>query len=97
MVQSNDITAVCVLAIKGPTGVTLEVNLRNPLHTGEEACKGGIHPGLEFQGRHYQKSKTGIWVTPQKELMSSKSWEKNTKFVTVSGSRTWDGGRVQKV
>ena len=39
MVQSNDITAVCVLAIKGPTGVTLEVNLRNPLHTGEEACK----------------------------------------------------------
>ena len=77
MVQSNDITAVCVLAIKGPTGVTLEVNLRNSLHTGEEACKGGIHPGFEFQGRHYQKSKTGIWVTPQKELMSSKSFKKN--------------------
>ena len=49
-----------MLAIKRPTCVTLEMNLRNPLHTGEEAYKGGIHPGFEFQGRHYQKSKTGV-------------------------------------
>ena len=39
-------------------GVAPEVNLRNSLHTGGKACKRGIHPGFETQGRHCQKSKT---------------------------------------
>ena len=32
-------------------------NLRYPLHTGDEACKTGILPGFETQGRRHQKSK----------------------------------------
>ena len=61
-----------MLAAKRSAGVALEVNLRNPLHPGEKACKQGIHPGFKTQGRRHQKSKTGVWVTPQKGLMSSK-------------------------
>ena len=38
-------------------GCTPEVNLRNPLHTGKNACKRGIHSGFETQGSRYQKSK----------------------------------------
>ena len=49
--------------------VAPEVNLRNPLCTGEEACKWGIHPGFETQGRHHQRSKTGVPVAPRKGLM----------------------------
>ena len=33
-------------------GVAPAVNLRNQLHAGEKACKQGIHPGFEIQGRH---------------------------------------------
>ena len=39
-------------------GVTPEVNLR--ITTGEKACKQGFHPSFETQGRHHQKSKTGV-------------------------------------
>ena len=38
-------------------GVAPEVNLRNPLHAGKKACKWGIQPGFETQGRRHQKSK----------------------------------------
>ena len=31
-----------------------------------------IYPGFESQGRHHQKSKTGVSVVPRKGLMSSK-------------------------
>ena len=34
--------------------------------------KKGIHPSFETQGRHHQKSKTGVWVVTQNRLMSSK-------------------------
>ena len=47
---------------------TPEVNLRNPLHAGEEAHKWLVHPGFETQGRqHHQNSKTGVSVAPQKD------------------------------
>ena len=36
-----------MMAAKRLGGVAAEVNLRNPLHTGEKAHKQGIHPGLE--------------------------------------------------
>ena len=45
-------------------GVAPEVNLRNSLHVGNKAHKQGIHPGFETQGRHHQKSKTGVSVAP---------------------------------
>ena len=31
-----------------------------------------VDPGFETQGRHHQKSKTGLSAAPRKELMSSK-------------------------
>ena len=49
-----------MLAAKMSVGVTPQMNLKNPLHTGDEAHKCGIHPGFDTQGRHHQKSKTGI-------------------------------------
>ena len=33
--------------IKRPAGIIPQVNLRNPLHVGEEAGKSGIHPDFE--------------------------------------------------
>ena len=58
---------------KRSAGVTPEVNLSNPLHADNEACKQGIHPGFEAQGRCQNKSKIGVSVVPQERLMSSKN------------------------
>ena len=69
-----------VLATKRSVGVTPEVNLRNPLYTGDGACKWGIHPGFETQGRCHQKFKTGISVAPQEGLMSSTNEKKTFHF-----------------
>ena len=33
-----------------------------------------IHPGFETQGRYYHKYKAGLWVAPQKGMMSSKTF-----------------------
>ena len=63
-----------LLAVKRSAGATPEVNLSNPLHAGEKARMQGIHPGFETQGRHHQKSKTGVSVAPQKGLVSSKKF-----------------------
>ena len=41
------------LAITRSTSVTPEVNLKNPLHTGNE----GIHPGCETQGKCHRSPK----------------------------------------
>ena len=34
-------------------GVTLEINQRNTLHTGDEEGKPGIHPGFETHSKHH--------------------------------------------
>ena len=47
-----------------------EANLNNPLDAGDKAHKQRSHPGFETQGRHHQKSKTGVSVAPQKKLYS---------------------------
>ena len=44
-----------MLAIKRSAGVAPEVNVRTPLHAGEKACKPGIHPAFETQGRSMKK------------------------------------------
>ena len=62
-----------MLVTKRSAGVAAEVNLRNPLHTGNDAYKWRIHPGFENQGTYHQKSKTGVSMTPLKGLMSSKN------------------------
>ena len=50
-------------------GVAPVVNLRNPLCTGKEARKQGIHPGFEIQGRHHQKSKTGVSMDHERDFV----------------------------
>ena len=62
-----------------PASVTPEVNLRNPLHTGNKA-----HPGFETQSRCHQKSKAGVLVAPQKVSVSSKTFYKNLLIVGCS-------------
>ena len=47
-----------MLAVKRLASVAPEVNLRNPLSTGNKAYKRGIHPDFETQERLHQKSKT---------------------------------------
>ena len=42
-----EVRSAAMLAVKRSAGVTLEVNLRNPLHTGNETCKQEILPDLE--------------------------------------------------
>ena len=54
-------------------GVASEVTLRSLLHADEKARKQGIHPSYETQGRHHQKSKTGISVSPQKFIKNCPS------------------------
>ena len=48
------------------TTENMQVNLRNPLCTGDddEARKQGIHPGFETKGRHHQRSKIRLSVAP---------------------------------
>ena len=62
-----------MLTVKMSAGVAPEVNVTNLLHEGEKACKWGIHPGFETQGRHNQKSKTGVSVAPKKDLYPPKN------------------------
>ena len=42
-------------------------------YAGNETHKQGIHPGFETQRRRHQKSRTGVSVAQQKELISSKN------------------------
>ena len=84
-VLQNDSTAM--LAVKMSAGVTPEVDLRNPLQAGDKACKWGFHPGFEIYGRHHQKSKTGVTVDPQKELMSSKNLKRKEEVVLPRNMR----------
>ena len=68
-----------MLSIKSSAGVILDVNLRNPLHTGKKAHMHGFHSGFETQGRHHQKSRTGVGMVSQKGLMSSNFFIKREK------------------
>ena len=57
-VHQKDSTLMLTVKSSAP-----QVNLRNPLHAGEETRK---------QGRRHQKSKTGVSVAAQKGFVSSK-------------------------
>ena len=70
-VCGRDRTSAVMLATKRPTGVTLEVNLREHVtHTPLPSANKAAHSGFEIQRRCHQKSKTGASVAPQKGLMS---------------------------
>ena len=49
-----------------------EVNLRNPLHAGDDGHKRGVHTNFETQNWRHQKPKTGGISGPRKGLISSK-------------------------
>ena len=47
--------SAAMLPVKKSAEIAPKVNLRDPLHIGEEACKQGIHPSFENQGRCHDK------------------------------------------
>ena len=68
-----------MLAVKRLAILTSEVNLRNPLHTGDEVCNQGIHLGFEIQGRLHQKSKNrGTIGNTKRTYVLQKFFEKIT-------------------
>ena len=70
-VEENNLVAM--LAAKRSAGVTPEVNLREHVtHMPQPSINNAAHSGFETQRRCHQKSKIGVLVAPQKELMSSK-------------------------
>ena len=77
-------SSAAMLVAKRSVGVTIQVNLGNPL----QVMKQGIHPGFEAHGRRHQKSKTGVLVSPHKGLMSSKNWKKR-KYEFISQNSTY--------
>ena len=60
--------SAAILTVKRSAGVAPE----DQLYTGDKASKLGIHHGLESQGRHHQKFKTGVPVAPPKGFTSAK-------------------------
>ena len=89
-----------MLSTKRSTGVALEMNLRSQLHTGDEACRKGIHPGCETQGRSHQNCSANGLV---KRLLSTKNkerlkhlWDKLLRYVDREKfkSLTWVCKRV---
>ena len=62
-----------MLAAKRSAGVAPKVNLREHVtRMPPPSSNKAAHFGFENQGRHHQKSETGISVAPKKGLMSSK-------------------------
>ena len=78
-----------MLAAKRSACVTPEVNLMNPLHTGDGACEWGIHPHLETKGRCKYKSITMVSVAPQKRTDVLQKFKKVSEvFLIQSGFET---------
>ena len=59
-----------------------QVNLRNPLHTGNEACKQGILPDFETKVDVTRNPNRGV-VAPQKGLMSLNKMKKQMITGTI--------------
>ena len=70
-------------AAKRSVGVTPEVNLRNPLHVGDEESRRGIYPCLWEQGQTSTKAKTGTSVGLQKKLLSPKNFQNDFMWLTL--------------
>ena len=68
-----------MLVTKRSAGVKSLVNLRNPLHTGDEAHKWAIHPAFDTEGRDQKQPKIVVLVSPHKGLYPSKFFEQSLK------------------
>ena len=61
-----------MLATKRSVGVGLDINLRNQLHTGDEACKQGIQPGLKHRVDIIRRPKYGYgWPTKRIDVLQN--------------------------
>ena len=67
--DQNSSTAMLNTKRSAGAEIEVEVNLRTLLHTVINHTSKAIHPGFETQGRHHQKSETGVLLAPHKELV----------------------------
>ena len=65
-----------MLTAKRPAGITLELNVWNPLFTGEKPCKQGIHSGFATQADITRSPKHYQW--PNKSDLRPLEIEKNS-------------------
>ena len=78
----EEIGSAAILAATRLAGVTPEVNLREcETHMPLPSVNKAAHTGFETQRRRHQKSKTGVSVSPQKGLMSSKKKNRNAVLI----------------
>ena len=63
--SKNSLAAM--LAAESSASGTLDVNLRNSLHSVDETCKWGIDLGFETKDRHQMKSKPEVSVSNKKD------------------------------
>ena len=62
--------SAAMLATKRLAGITPEVNPREHVtHMPLLSVNNTAHSGFKIQRRHHQKFKTGVSVTPQKDLL----------------------------
>ena len=64
--------SVTMPVTKKSASITPEVNMTNPLHAGGKHAHERNQHYFETQGRHHQKSKTGVPVAPRKGLFFKK-------------------------
>ena len=91
--------SAAMVAVQRSSGVAPEVNLNSPLHASDEAYNGGIHPSLETQSSHHQKSKTRILVKSSnicflKMCDDSYIYFTNDFFILAVAYSTWYRGRL---
>ena len=70
-------SSAAMLTTKRSAGVEVEVevNLKTLLHVVIKHTSKAIHTGFETQGRHNQKSKTGVSLAPHKSTSTNTSKE----------------------
>ena len=80
----NQKGSAAILAIKRSAGIAPEVNLRNPLHTGDEAYKRGIQPGFKTKTTHHQKSKTEVVRIKRTDVLQLKKINENFQIFLLT-------------
>ena len=69
--------SAAIRAVKRSAGVAPEVNLRNPFHACDEACKQGIHPSLEIPGQTSPDVQNRVSVAHKEDCCPPKIGRKN--------------------
>ena len=86
------IRSTAMLAAKRLAGVTPEVNFREHVtHMPLPSMNKAAHSGFEALRRHHQKSKTGVSVTPQKDLCRPNFFFKKVRIFWISSKMFHQG------